>query len=106
MPTVLEKHRELLAAADINTSQEVHPITICNRCYLTLRKLEEADASGDIRETALSPFKWVPHGDAERPVCEHFQASQQGAMTCPAPVKISHTNCHQIPKLSPDTHRR
>ena len=75
------KHRELLAVADINTSQdnqEVHPITFCNRCYLTLRKLEEADASGNIRETALSPFKWVPHGDAECPVCEHFQVSQQG----------------------------
>ena len=78
--SVNEEHRNLLAVAGIDTSQdskEVHPNSFCNGCYLTLRQMQAADLSGNVRETALRPFQWVPHQEGCL-VCKHFASSEKG----------------------------
>ena len=78
--SVNEEHRNLLAVAGIDTSQdskEVHPNSFCNGCYLTLRQMQAADLSGNVRETTLCPFQWVPHQEGCL-VCEHFASSERG----------------------------
>ena len=78
--SVNEEHRNLLAVAGIDTSQdskEVHPSSFCNGCYLTLRQMQAADLSGNVRETALRPFQWVPHQEGCL-VCKHLASSEKG----------------------------
>ena len=78
--SVKKEHRNLLAVVGIDISQdskEVHPNTFCNSCYLTVRQIQVADLSGNVRETALCPFQWVPHQEACT-VCSHFAFSESG----------------------------
>ena len=78
--SVNKDHRNLLAVAGIDTNQdskEVHPNSFCNGCYLTLQQMQAADLSGNVRETALRLFQWVPHQDG-CPICKHFVSSERG----------------------------
>ena len=78
--SVNKDHRNLLAVAGIDTNQdskEVHPNSFCNGCYLTLQQMQAAALSGNVRETALRLFQWVPHQDG-CPICKHFVSSERG----------------------------
>ena len=78
--SVNKDHRNLLAVAGIDTSQdskEVHPSSFCNGCYLTQQQMQAADLSGNVRETALCPFQWVPHQEGCS-ICKHFVSSERG----------------------------
>ena len=77
--SVNKDHRNLLAGAIIDTSQdckEVHPNSFCNGCYLTLWQMQAADFSGNVQETALRPFQWVPHQEGCS-ICKHFASSSE-----------------------------
>jgi len=111
--SVNSEHSNLLAVAGIDTSQDnkdVHPNTFCNSCYLTLRQLQAADSSGNIRETALRPFQWVPHHDGCT-TCKHFALSQRGGrprkhrMPCGRPRDDGKRALHQhILTISPPSY--
>ena len=51
--SVKKEHKNLLAVAGINTSQdskEVHPNMFCNSRYLTLRQIQAAELSSNVRQ--------------------------------------------------------
>ena len=78
--SVKKEHRNSLAVVGIDTSKdskEEHPNTFCNSCYLTVRQVQAADLSGNVRKMALCPFQWVPHQEGCT-VCSHFASSESG----------------------------
>ena len=86
--SVKKEHKNLLAVAGINASQdskEVHPNMFCNSRYLTLRQMQAAELSGNVRQTTLCPFQWVPH-QVGCTVCSHFTSSERGGR--PGSTKI------------------
>ena len=51
--SVKKEHKNLLAVAGINTNQdskEVHPNMFCNSRYLTLRQIQAAELSSNVRQ--------------------------------------------------------
>ena len=110
--SVKKEHKNLLAVVGINTSQdskEVHPNVFCNSCYLTLRQMQAAELSGNVRQTALCPFQWVPHQEGCT-VCSHFASSERGGRPrkhrnpCGRPKDGKRALHHYILTISPPSY--
>ena len=78
--SVKKEHKNLLAVAGINANQdskEVHSNMFCNSRYSTLRQIQAAELSSNVRQTTLCPFQWVSH-QVGCTVCSHFTSSERG----------------------------
>ena len=86
--SVKKEHKNLLAVAGINTSQdskEVHPNMFCNSRYLTLRQIQAAELSSNVRQHYVL-FSGSPTKRAVHVVCSHFASSERGGR--PGSTKI------------------
>ena len=77
--------------------------------YLTLQQMQAAELSGNVRQTALCPFQWVPHQEGCT-VCSHFASSERGGRPrkhrnpCGRPKDGKRALHHYILTISPPSY--
>ena len=62
----------LLATCTIDVTaeaEEIHPTSVCNKCYSSMKRIEKSKESGVMLKSSLSVMTWLPHLEEGCSVC-------------------------------------